>query len=98
MRLALMEANIAFKKSGAYVRLRFVHTYRSKDYIEPERDPRFPSPYNEAIEHLRNDNDGFLDEIHAKRELYGADFVTMFMGDLSSCGIGKKKYIAYSCL
>lgn len=91
MRLALMETNIAFKKSGAYVRLRFVHTYRSKDYIEPERDPWFPSPYNEAIEHLRNDNDGFLDEIHAKRELYGADFVTMYMGDLSSCGIGKKK-------
>ena len=38
---------------------------------------------------LRNDTDGFLDEIHAKRELYGADLVTMFMGDFSSCGIDK---------
>ena len=85
------EANTAFTESGIDTQLRLVHSYRHKSYIES-------SSSSVALKDLKNVGDGDLDDVHAKRVLYGADLVHMIIGR-SGCGVsylGPSKNKAFS--
>lgn len=71
--LAVAETNTAFELSGILTSLRLVHAYRDPTYIET-------SSYETSLDDLTNTNDGFLDSVHVKRALYGADIVHMIAG------------------
>jgi hypothetical protein len=71
--LAVAESNTAFQLSGILSSLRLVHAYRDTVYVEPTTT----QPYAAALSDLRGTTDGKLDDVHAKRALYGADMVQM---------------------
>jgi hypothetical protein len=71
--LAIAETNAAYQFSGIFTVLRLVHAYRDPDYVEG-------GSFGTYLDHLTNSNDGFLDTVHAKRVLYGADMVGMIVG------------------
>jgi hypothetical protein len=71
--LAVAETNTAYELSGILTSLRLVHAYRDPDYIET-------SSFGTSLDDLTNTNDGFLDSVHVKRALYGADIVHMIVG------------------
>ena len=75
--LAVAETNTAFQLSGILSSLRLVHAYRDPVYVEPTS-----GSYSTALDHLRSSTDGKLDDVHAKRALYGADMVQMFLSTL----------------
>ena len=73
--LAVAETNTAFQLSGIVSSLRLVHAYRDPNYVEPTMDA-----YDVSLSQLRGTTDGTLDDVHAKRALYGADMVQMLIG------------------
>ena len=68
--LAIAETNTAFALSGIFTTLRLVHAYRDPDYIEG-------NDFYTTLEHMTTPNDGFIDSVHRKRVLYGADVVQL---------------------
>jgi hypothetical protein len=78
---AIADGNAAFANSGVVQRFRLVHT-AELDYFEsgnPSTD----------LNRLRGTSDGFLDNVHALRDHYGADLVAMVVSNMSgACGIG----------
>lgn len=80
--LAIAETNVAFAASGVYAHLKLVHAYRG-DYTESSGSNEFDA----ALNHVTNKNDGKLDDVHAKRQQYGADLVSMIIKGTNYCGI-----------
>jgi len=77
--LAVQETNTAYTSSGINAQLLLVHAYREdKSYVETSN--------SNTLNHLRTNNDGYMDGVHAKRIKYGADIVAM-IGSIC-CGIG----------
>ena len=74
--LAIAETNTAYALSGIFTSLRLVHAYRDPDYVEGE-------DFYTSLEHITTPNDGFMDSVHSKRVLYGADAVQMIGGTIS---------------
>jgi hypothetical protein len=78
--LAIADANAAFARSAIDTTLRLVHS-QEVSYAETgdwEIDgPRLVDPA-----------DGFLDEVHALRDQYGADCVSLWVEELNAGGIG----------
>jgi hypothetical protein len=72
--LAVAEANTAFELSGILSSLRLVYAYRDPTYVEPTTDS-----FKTALLSLRSVSDGKLDDVHAKRALYGADMVQLLI-------------------
>jgi hypothetical protein len=72
--LAIAETNTAFALSGIFSSLRLVHAYREPDYVEGE-------DFYTSLDHITTPNDGFMDSVHSKRALYGADVVTLLGGN-----------------
>jgi hypothetical protein len=70
--LAVAESNTAFALSGMLSSLRLVHAYRDETYVEP-------LGYGTQLSDLQGTTDGKLDDVHAKRALYGADMVQMLV-------------------
>jgi hypothetical protein len=68
--LAIAETNTAFALSGIFTALRLVHAYRDPDYVEG-------NDFYTTLEHVTTPNDGFMDSVHRKRVLYGADVVQL---------------------
>ena len=60
-----------------------VHAYRQPTYVEASSNA-----FDKALGQLRNQNDGIMDEVHDKRERYGADIVAMIIDASQYCGIG----------
>jgi hypothetical protein len=73
--LAVAETNTAYTLSGVFTSLRLVHAYRDPDYVET-------NDYYTSLNHVTGKDDGFLDSVHVKRALYGADVVHMILGTL----------------
>lgn len=79
---AVAETNQAYVNSGMVTRLNLVHSpltnYTSSGDMETD------------IVRLRATNDGYMDELHALRDSYGADVVSLITGDNGQyyCGIG----------
>jgi hypothetical protein len=71
--LAIAETNTAYELSGIFTMLRLVHAYRDSDYAEG-------GDLAVYLNHLAEKGDGFLDSVHTKRILYGADIVNMIVG------------------
>ena len=71
--LAIAETNTAYELSGILTVLRLVHAYRENDYVEKGNFVLY-------LEDITYTNDGFMDGVHAKRTLYGADAVHLIVG------------------
>ena len=71
--LAVAETNTAYALSGIFTSLRLVHAYRDPDYVEGD-------DFYTSLKHVTTPNDGFMDSVHSKRALYGADAVHMIAG------------------
>jgi hypothetical protein len=82
--LAVFETNVAFDLSGINTNLRLVHAYRSETYVE---NTSGTLRFTQGLSELRNTTDGKLDDVHAKRTLYGADVVSMIVSGGAYCGI-----------
>lgn len=77
--LAIDEANWAYQESLISPRLRLVHQQQI-DYVESGN-------INSELDRLTGKTDGYIDEIHALRDLYGADVVSMFVENDDVCGV-----------
>lgn len=77
--LAVYETNVAFDLSGIDTQLRLVHAYRHPTYQEKSDGLlRFTAGLSE----LRGTSDQYLNDVHTKRTLYGADIVSMIVSTL----------------
>ena len=82
-------ANTALEKSGVHLRLSVRHT-EELNYAETNMST--------DLDRLHSPGDGHLDEVHGKRNLYGADLVHLIVGGelvaftegLRICGIAKR--------
>jgi len=76
--LAIAETNEAYLNSAINTQLRLVHT---QEVANSSGD------FSTDLNNLRLQTDGVLDEIHAKRDSYGADMVSWFIENSQYCGI-----------
>ena len=76
--LAVAETNVAYVESGVKAELRLVHAYREESYVE--------SSFVSALNDLMLSFDGFMDDVHSKRERVGADLVALMIDDPELCG------------
>lgn len=81
IQLGVAEANQGYANSGVVQRIRLVHA-AEVDY--PEAGLSFP----DLLRRVRSPNDGHLDEVPALRNQYGADLVSLWVNNGSSCGMG----------
>lgn len=78
--LGVAESNTAYQQSGVSMRIRLVHRAEVA-YTEP-------GSFGTTLNHLTNLGDGYLDEVQGLRDTYGADLVSLWINDTSSCGLG----------
>ena len=77
---AVDTANLVYANSGITTRLRLVH-YEQVDYNE---SGDFPTDLNR----LTTAGDGYMDNVAALRDTYGADLVSLFVETAQYCGYG----------
>ena len=77
--LAIAESNTGFQQSGVNIKFELVHSHKV-DYVESSYN------FSKILSDLKNTNDGVLDEIHALRDQYGADVVTLIVNRPLLCG------------
>jgi hypothetical protein len=70
--LAITESNDAYAASGVSQRLRLVHAVELA-YTT--------AGFDTDLNRITSTNDGYLDELHALRDQYGADFVSLWITD-----------------
>jgi hypothetical protein len=80
--LAVAETNKAYELSGIPTKFRLVKTHFESAYND------YTNKWDPTLAFLRNNGDGQLDYVHAMRDQFGADFVSMFVDTGSYCGIG----------
>ena len=83
IQLAVAETNQGYANSQVIQRLRLVHTYEV-NYTEGTGEAGFSNALND----VRGTSDGKMDEIHALRNQYGADLVSLWINDTAYCGLG----------
>lgn len=74
--LAIDETNDAFLQSGVESELLLVEAYRDESYNEATTNA-----FGTALRHIAESGDGVMDDVHSKRELFGADIVAMIISD-----------------
>ena len=79
--LAVVETNRDYELSGIPTKLRLVKTHFDSTYDD------YSTSFSDSIADLRNNNDGQLDYVHAMRDQYGADFVSMIVDIGTYCGV-----------
>ncbi len=86
--LALAKTNSDFANSGITARIRLADTMEV-DYAGDELSGSSSGWQSTMLERLTGITDGFMDEVHARRDAVGADLVTLVQrrGDASSSGI-----------
>jgi len=78
--VAVAEANQSFRASGIdNVQIDVVHTYET-DYDEE-------GSHFDHVFRFRDKGDGYMDEIHALRDKYGADVGILVVDDPNGCGL-----------
>ena len=80
--LAVAETNTAYDLSGVTTQRRLVHAYRDPNYVEDTSDAFYA-----ALSSITSTNDGVMDDVHIKRNTYGADIVAMIIDDPQYCGM-----------
>ena len=78
--LAVSEANASYANSGINQRINLVHM------AEVSYDEGGFS-WGTTLRRLRNPGDGFMDSVHALRNIYCADEVALIVNNADSCGI-----------
>lgn len=76
---AIASSNNSYNNSNISTQLNLVHV-AEVDYSE--------NGFSSDLGRLRGTGDGFMDEVHALRNQYNADFVAMISAGSGSCGIG----------
>jgi hypothetical protein len=76
---AVAETNQAYANSGMTTRLNLVASYLT-DYYESGN-------MTTDLSRLRSKNDGFMDDLHALRDIYGADLVSLIENESGACGM-----------
>jgi hypothetical protein len=76
---AIAAANQAYANSGLALSLNLVHMAETQ-YVET-------GDMGQALSALRQNGDGQMDEVHALRDLHGADLVALVNEDGNYCGI-----------
>ena len=71
IRLFLDDTNRFFSSSGIRTRVRLVHSYRT-EYTQTTQ-------LSTDIDRLEARDDGYMDEVHARRNQYGADLVALLV-------------------
>ncbi|MDP1798441.1 MAG: M12 family metallo-peptidase [Planctomycetaceae bacterium] len=79
IQLAIEESNTAYQSSNVIQRVRLVHKVQT-NYNEA-------TGFNPALEALTNASDGKMDELHALRDQYGADMVSLIIDNTQYCGL-----------
>lgn len=79
--LAIMEANSDFARSAVAARIRLVHT----EQVAALENGSFDT----ALERLRMTDDGFMDNVHALRDQYGADLVSLVIYNSNDTTVGQ---------
>jgi len=77
---AVAKANQAYINSQVDMQINLVHM-TEVNYVETNN-------MSTSLTDITSTNDGKMDEIHALRNLYGADQVVLITADTSACGIG----------
>lgn len=77
--LAMAETNTAYANSLINQRIRLVF---ANEVVYSES-----GSYSTDLARLRSVNDGYMDEVHALRNQYGADMVSLLFNDDSVCGV-----------
>jgi len=77
--LAVAETNTAYSRSAVIPRLRLVHQ-EEVSYTES-------GDFSTDLNRLTNPSDGFMDNVHALRNAYGADLVSLIIEETSLCGL-----------
>lgn len=77
--LAIDESNMAYQLSQITPRLRLVHQQEIA-YTES-------GSFDTDLNRLTNPNDGIIDTVHALRNTYGADMVSMWINNTEYCGL-----------
>mmetsp|Transcript_15308 Transcript_15308/g.21320 ORF Transcript_15308/g.21320 Transcript_15308/m.21320 type:complete len:485 (+) Transcript_15308:64-1518(+) len=93
--LAIEETNVAYDLSGVHVELKLVHAERRTDYNESYHG----IASSHALSALLIKDDGVMDDIHQKRDHYGADMVAMLINGNKYCGMahqGPKEELAFA--
>ena len=78
--LAVAETNTAYSRSAVIPRLRLVHQ-EEVSYSES-------GDFSTDLNRLTNPSDGFMDNVHTLRNVYGADLVSLIIEGTSLCGLG----------
>lgn len=92
--LAIAETNQAYADSGINTELRLVHEYRDETYVESSS-----SAFSSALNDITGTTDGVMDDVHTKREFWGADIVALIIDDSQYCGlawVGPRKQNMFS--
>ncbi len=76
--LAIAESNVAYQQSQITTRVRLVYA-GEVSYTE--------AGFSTDLTRITNPSDGYLDEVHTLRNTYGADLVSFWINDTSSCGL-----------
>jgi len=76
--LAVAETNTGYSNSGVDVTMTLAHTYQVS-YNE--------SNFSTDLAYFRNQNDGVMDEVHGKRDQYGADVAVIITNVTDYCGL-----------
>jgi hypothetical protein len=77
---AVDTANLVYANSGITTRLRLVYAGPA-NYAES-------GDFNTDLSRLTTGGDGFMDNVTAMRDLYGADLVSLFVENGQYCGLG----------
>ena len=77
--LAIVETNNAYAQSGINSQVNLVHTH--------EVSGNTSGSFSTDLSNLTGKTDGIWDEVHALRDQYGADFVSLFIDNTQYCGI-----------
>jgi hypothetical protein len=81
IRLAIVETNGAYTRSGIGLKLNLVHAYRDASYNDQAVS------MGTTLGRLQSTTDSYLKDVHSKRITFKAHVVAMIVEDKSSCGI-----------
>ena len=82
-RASIDNANITYLNSGVAQRLRLVHA-QAVTYTERATCPTGNNKFDCALDDI---TDGLVPNVHALRDLHGADLVSFFIADRTYCGL-----------
>ena len=78
------DTNRYYQHSRILPRMRLVHSYQTEYRQEPDMKM--------DLDRLREPDDGYMDEVHARRDTHGADLVALLVADYTptQCGIANQ--------